>query len=80
MGHEEIEAFFAARFDELDSMKHTIISSDVLPDNICHEANIRYVVKGDDQEVVLRAMTAFGKLKCKDKISYSHSYMDPSPY
>jgi hypothetical protein len=60
-------------------MKHTIISVDVLADKIYHEASIRYIVKGDDQEVLLQALTGFGKLEVEDKISYSHSYMDPGP-
>lgn len=56
-------------------MTHRIISVDILPDKIYHEASINYIVKGDDQEIVLRAMTVFGKVMGEDKISYSHSYM-----
>jgi len=42
-------------------MKRTIMSVNVLLDMIYHEASISYIVKGDDQETIIRAKTIFGR-------------------
>ena len=78
-GSQAIETFFAARFAELASMKHTIRSADMVGRKIYHEAEVSYQVIGDGQSVALRAMTVFGLSEDGTKITFSHSYMDPTP-
>ena len=78
-GADSIQEFFASRFAALKSMKHTVLSVDIFPDKVWHEASITYVLKDDDQEVTLRACTVFGKALGETKISFSHSYLNPQP-
>jgi len=78
-GAINIQQFFASRFEALKSMKHTIVSMDVFPNKLYHEALVTYVLKGDVEDITLRACTVFGKAIDEDRISFSHSYMDAGP-
>jgi len=81
-GQEEITKHFKFTFENVfQSMKHTIVYFDVLPDKIYVSHELTCVVKGDSEQKPSKIpiVNVFWKKENEDKGTRLEVYMDPTP-
>ncbi len=81
-GREEITKHFGFTFNNVfQSMSHTIVDFDVLPEKLYVTHELSYVVKGDTEQKVNKVpiVNVFWKKDNEDLSTRLEVYMDPSP-